>query len=74
MFTKGINMDAGTLFFWILIHAVIGGILGNLEKKKNRSESIWFIAGLILGIWALIVFPFFKPLPKKELTEKKNNE
>lgn len=53
-------------FFIVLTWILFGIICSKIASKKNRNQISWFFLGLFLGLIALLIICFLKPIRVNE--------
>lgn len=53
-------MNITIFIIFLAIEIVCAVIMQSVAKKRQTSERLWFIVGLILGPFAFIFIPFIK--------------
>jgi len=48
---------------YLILWVVFGFAAASVAKGKNRNHVLWFLIGLLLGPFALLVIAVMKPAP-----------
>ena len=51
---------------YLLLWAVFGFAAGSMAQGKNRRKEVWFVIGLFLGPFAVLIVALMKTAPGPE--------
>lgn len=59
------HIDLGTLLIFILYNIIVAGITAYYANLRGKNPLLWFVIGMVTGVFALLILLLFQPVKKE---------